>query len=69
MAIFNGRYSAQIDGPFVVFLIGFRINRLWQFWKWMPVASAMGPMLRELATHPEKGLLAFQPMLTWRGWR
>jgi hypothetical protein len=67
MAIFPGRYSAQIDGPFVVFLIGMRINRLWQFWKWMPVMSEMPAMLKELATHPEKGMLAFHTVLTWRG--
>jgi hypothetical protein len=26
--VFPGRYTAQIDEPFVVFLIGVRINRL-----------------------------------------
>lgn len=25
--VFSGRYTAQIDEPFVVFLIGMRINR------------------------------------------
>ncbi len=52
-----GRYSAQIDEPFVVFLIGMRVNRLWAFRKWLPVAGAMPPMLRELYAHPEKGFL------------
>jgi len=56
-AIFNGRYTAQTDGPFVVFLIGMRINKWWRFDKWVPVASAMTPMLMTLFKHPEKGFL------------
>jgi len=28
--IFNGRYTAKIEQPFVVFLIGMRINKLWR---------------------------------------
>ena len=55
--IFNGRYTATTDQPFVVFLIGMRINKWWRFDKWMPVASAMGPMINTLFTHPEKGFL------------
>jgi fumigallin biosynthesis monooxygenase-like protein len=55
--IFNGRYTAKTDQPFVVFLIGMRINKWWRFDKWFPVASAMGPMLQTLFTHPEKGFL------------
>jgi hypothetical protein len=56
-AIFNGRYTAQTDEPFVVFLIGMRINKWWRFDKWLPVASAMSPMLITLFKHPEKGFL------------
>jgi hypothetical protein len=56
-AIFNGRYTAKTSEPFVVFLIGMRINKLWRFDKWLPVASAMTPMLTSLFTHPEKGFL------------
>ena len=46
--IFAGRYSATIEGPFVVFLIGMRVNQLWALHKWVPVARAMPPMLKEL---------------------
>jgi len=56
--IFNGRYTAKTDQPFVLFLIGMRINQWWRFDKWIPVASAMTPMLTTLFTHPEKGFLA-----------
>ncbi len=55
--IFNGRFVARADGPFVVFLIGMRINRWWLPHKWLPVAAAMPPMLKTLNQHPEKGFL------------
>lgn len=56
-AIHKGRFTAQIEGDFVVFLIGMRINYLFLVHKWLPVALAMPRMLRELAKHPEMGLL------------
>jgi len=46
--IFNGRYTAKTDKPFVVFLIGMRVNKWWRFDKWIPVMAAMGPMLQSL---------------------
>jgi len=62
----RGRYTADYDEPFVVFVIGMRINRLWQLWKWIPVAMAMGPMLKTLMKHPEKGFLGVTTHLSWR---
>lgn len=56
-AIIDRRVCAEIDGPFVVFLIGMRFNRWWKFWQWLPVVRAMGRMLPELARQPELGLL------------
>jgi hypothetical protein len=32
------RMTAEVDGEFVVFLIGVRINALWKIHKWLPVA-------------------------------
>jgi hypothetical protein len=55
-----GRYTAQIDGDFVVFLIGMRFNKPWKIHKWLPVASAMAPMLRMLDEHPELGCLGYK---------
>lgn len=57
VAIIDRRVCAEIDGPFVVFLIGMRINRWWKLWQWLPVVRAMGRMLPELARQPELGLL------------
>lgn len=51
------RLTARLDGDFVVFLIGMRINKPWLIHKWWPVASAMPRMLRELNSQPDLGLL------------
>jgi len=65
--IFPGRYTAQTDEPFVVFLIGMRVNRFWKFAKWMRVAKAMPPMIAELKKNPGLGLLHVETALYWRG--
>src|SRR3989442_11518229 len=65
--VMTGRYTAQIDEPFVVFLIGMRINKWFAFSKWIPTARAMVPMLRTLFQHPEKGFLGGQVFFYWRG--
>lgn len=64
--IFPGRYTAVTDEPFVVFIIGMRINKWWALHKWLPVALAMGPMLKTLYQHPEKGFLAGQNFINGR---
>jgi Domain of unknown function (DUF4188) len=56
-AIIDRRVTAEIEGDFVVFLIGMRINRMWKPWKWLPVFVAMPRMVRELEGKPECGLL------------
>jgi len=55
--IFPGRFTAELDGDFVVFVIGMRVNRLWKVRRWWPVFTAMPGMIKELSAHPEKGLL------------
>ena len=41
------RVTAEIEGDFVIFLIGMRINKLWKVHKWLPVFRAMPRMIRE----------------------
>ncbi len=65
--VMPGRYTAQIDEPFVVFLIGMRINKFLAFSKWISTAMAMLPMMRTLFQHPEKGFLGGQTFFYWRG--
>ena len=46
------RMTSRIDGDFVVFLIGLRVNKPWKIHKWLPVFLAMPRMLKELAANP-----------------
>jgi hypothetical protein len=62
MAVFAGRHSAKIDGDFVVFLIGMRINRPLRVSSWWPVFTAMPKMVKELEQDPTSGFLG-----AWQG--
>ena len=57
MATVQARVTGRIEGEFVVFLIGMRINRWWKVRQWLRVALAMPRMIRELTAHPELGFL------------
>jgi hypothetical protein len=57
MNIFHGRHSASIEGDFVVFVIGMRINKPWKVHRWLPVFMAMPNMVRELARDSDSGFL------------
>ena len=54
------RVTAEIEDEVVVFLIGMRINKLWKLHKWLPVARAMGRMLKELEDDPGSGFLGVE---------
>jgi hypothetical protein len=60
------RTAAEIDGGFVVFRIGLRINALWKLHRWLPTLLAMPRMLRELDADPDGGLLGHQTHLGLR---
>jgi len=75
-AINKGRFTADTgaDGK-VLFLIGMRINHLWQVWRWFPVFVAMPRMLVELAKNRDLGLvgkprtlLSGRVILVWQYW-
>ena len=61
------RFTAQTDEAFVVFIIGMCVNKFLAFCRWIPTALSMGPMLRTLFQHPEKGMLGGQVFFYWRG--
>lgn len=44
------RLTAEIEGEFVIFLIGMRINKIWKVHKWLPVFLAMPRMIKEWST-------------------
>jgi hypothetical protein len=57
------RVTAELEGGFVVFRIGMRINTLWKVHEWLPVLRAMPKMLEELETDAESGLLGYDTKL------
>ena len=65
--VFPGRCTALTDEPFVVFLIGMRVNRLLALRSWTRVAAAMPPMIAELKRNPDLGLLHAEFFFYWRG--
>ena len=65
------RITAQMEGDFVVFLIGMRINKPWKIHKWLPVFLAMPKMIKELQARPESGFLGhiMSPRVIVQYWR
>jgi hypothetical protein len=55
----NRRVTAELEGDFVVFRIGMRINTLWKVHEWLPVFREMPGMLDELESDPDSGLLGY----------
>ena len=62
--IYEGRWIARLDEPFVVLLIGIRINKPWHIHRWLPLVFQMSQMLRELNDNGDPGFLGGQ---TWFG--
>lgn len=60
----NARRSGKLEGEFVVFLIGLRVNRWWKFWQWLRVGRAMPRMIAELEKNPDLGYLGSE---SWFG--
>ena len=68
------RMTAEVEGEFVVFLIGMRVNRFWKVHKWLPVVLAMPRMIRELSANTNSGFLGTQawfgnPSIMVQYWR
>jgi hypothetical protein len=55
--IIQRRVCAEIDGPFVVFMIGARLNKPWKLNVVIPFLATMPRMLKELGADPALGLL------------
>ena len=72
--VITERLTAEVDGEFVVFLIGMRINRFWKIHQWLPIAMAMPRMLRELQADASSGFLGVEswignPTIALQYWR
>ncbi|WP_323767783.1 DUF4188 domain-containing protein [Marinovum sp.] len=64
VAIHGERLAAHIEGDFVVFLIGARLNKWWQVRDMIWFSKTMPKMLKELSALPreETGFLGFQTL-------
>lgn len=60
MTVIARRMTAKIEGEFVVFLIGARINKWWKLPRLKWIGDAMNAMIAELQTHPEMGFLGVE---------
>jgi hypothetical protein len=61
----QGRWTAEIEGDFVVFIIGARVNSKWQAFRSfndLGGKRSMNYMLKYLTEHPEKGMLGYQTL-------
>src|SRR2546421_10549855 len=65
--IHAGRHTAQIEGDFVVFLIGMRLNRPWHVRHLPWFMATMPRMLKELERNPDAGLLGYERALMFGG--
>jgi len=54
------RLTAEIEGDFVVFLIGARINRWWRLPKNLWFLGTMPKMVKELEANPASGFLGYE---------
>ena len=61
----QGRWTAEIEGDFVVFIIGARVNSKWHAFRSIVDLGGrrgMNHMLKYLTERPEKGLLGYETM-------
>ncbi|MFF4412800.1 DUF4188 domain-containing protein [Streptosporangium sp. NPDC001559] len=56
----NGRFSVKNDDEIVLFLVGIRINKIRAVRQWLPMITAMKPMLREASADKDSGLLGYR---------
>lgn len=65
--IIKQRMAAEIEGDFVVFIIGARFGAPWKIIRNFWFLNSMPKMLRELEKQPERGLLGYRQFLGPRG--
>jgi hypothetical protein len=61
----QGRWTAEIEGDFVVFIIGARINSKWHAFRSLVDLGGrrgMNHMLKYLTEQPDRGLLGYESM-------
>ncbi|MDX1747721.1 MAG: DUF4188 domain-containing protein, partial [Halobacteriales archaeon] len=61
--VIRGRMAAEMDGDFVIYINGFRLNKLRAVHKWFRAGRKIAAMFEELAADPDSGFLGYQPAL------
>jgi hypothetical protein len=56
--ILREKFTANAQGPFIVFIVGGHVNNLLLAHKWLPVAWNFLKLTRYVTSHPETGCLA-----------
>ncbi|HLR54713.1 MAG TPA: DUF4188 domain-containing protein [Pseudogracilibacillus sp.] len=57
----SGRYTTDNEKEIVVFIIGMRVNKWYAVHHWLPIFTAMPPMIKELYTNQaELGFLSME---------
>jgi hypothetical protein len=62
MSIIQRRVTAHIEGDFVVFLIGARINKPWNVRHLVWFLPLMQRMIKELEARPDSGFMGYEGM-------
>lgn len=60
-AIDTERTTAEIDGDFVIYINGMRLNKLRAVHKWLLAGRKLAKMFDRLEADPDSGLLGYQP--------
>jgi hypothetical protein len=55
--------AAEIEGDFVLYIDGFRLDRLRAIHTWFRAGRKIAAMFEELADDPDSGFLGYQPAL------
>ncbi len=63
-AIYRERMAAEIDGEYVVYINGMRLNKLRALPKYLRAGLAAGKMFERLAADPDNGFLGYLPAFT-----
>ena len=64
VSINKQRMVPVIEEPFVVFLVGMRINKFWKVHKWLPLYLKMSKIAKELSNMPDIGFMGHE---SWMG--
>jgi hypothetical protein len=66
VVVYQGRYTALYEEPFVVFMVGLRVNRWWAIHHWLPAFRSLFRIRNRLKNKSPEGFLGTHTWYTWR---